>query len=211
MLEEECSQQYFKDIISFVSAERKKTTVFPPEDEVFNALNFTPLSSVKVVIFGQDPYFGDDQAHGLCFSVKRGVKPPPSLVRIYKVIEKTIPGFIIPEHGNLEAWASQGVLLLNATLTVEKGKPNSHANCGWQRFTDRIIEILNKEKKFLVFMLWGGFAQTKGSKVDRARHCVIHAPHPSPMSGSEWNDCTHFHDANFYLRSKNQTAIDWKL
>jgi len=163
-LQEELSTDYFGAIEKFVAAEREEMEIYPPHDEVFAAFNFTPIDQVKVVIIGQDPYFNPNQAHGLCFSVRKGVAVPPSLNRIYKVLETDCPGFVKPNNGCLEEWARRGVLMLNASLTVRKGKANSHAECGWQIFTSRVIKLLNDNKDGLIFFLWGRFAQK------RARH-----------------------------------------
>ena len=167
--------------------------------------------AVRVVIIGQDPYFNTGEAHGLCFSVQRGIKIPPSLNRIYKVLQTTVPGFRKPTHGCLEHWAKQGVLMLNATLTVQKGVANSHAKCGWQRFTDAVIAKLNEKRSGLVYMLWGGFAQKKGKTIDRSKNCVLEGPHPSPLSGAAWNECKHFAKCNKYLIEHGQAPIDWNI
>jgi len=211
ILKSEFSEKYFQNIVDFVTFERKQHTVYPPEEEVFSAFNFTPLDKVKVVIIGQDPYFNPGQANGLCFSVKRGVKVPPSLARIYQVLSNIIPGFTKPKHGSLEEWALQGVLLLNATLTVQEGKPNSHALCGWQTFTDKVIEILNDHLTGLVFFLWGAFAQKKGGNINTKKHHVLHAAHPSPMSGNGFLSCDHFVQCNTLLESMGKKPINWIL
>jgi uracil-DNA glycosylase len=164
-----------------------------------------------VVILGQDPYHGPGQAHGLCFSVRKGVRVPPSLVNIYKEIERDL-GIAIPSHGNLEKWAGQGVLLLNATLTVEQANAGSHQRKGWEQFTDAAIRQLNDERDGLVFMLWGSYAQKKGAIIDRARHCVLTAPHPSPLSAHRgFIGCGHFSEANRYLESHGLAPIDWSV
>jgi len=170
-----------------------------------------PFDKVKVVIIGQDPYFNPGQAHGLCFSVKKGVAIPPSLRTIYAELESSIPGFKKPKHGYLENWARQGILMLNATLTVQKGKPNSHAKCGWQTFTDRVIELLNSKKKNLIFLLWGGFAQKKGKVIDAEKHHVFSSPHPSPMGGPGFKGSGCFSTTNKTLKEMGETVIDWKL
>jgi len=194
-----------------VANERTQYSIFPPHNEVFNAFNFTPIDEVKVVIIGQDPYFNPGQAHGLCFSVRKGVPVPPSLTRIYKVVKKTCPGFKIPKHGCLEEWAKRGVLMLNATLTVRSGTANSHANCGWQTFTTQVIEKLSDSKEGLIFVLWGAFAQKKGKIIDRTKHHVLECAHPSPMGGSGWNDCDHFSKANELLKEMGKDPIDWSI
>ena len=212
ILAAEKRELYFQEIISFVEKERSNgKTIYPPNSDVFNALAFTPFSSVKVVIIGQDPYHGPNQAHGLCFSVKPPTPPPPSLVNIFLELKSDL-GIERPSHGNLESWARQGVLLLNAVLTVEEGKPGSHANKGWERFTSKIIEELNARKEHLVFLLWGAYAQKKAECVDRKRHLVLTAPHPSPLSAHRgFLGCKHFSQTNAYLAGLGYTPIDWSL
>lgn len=212
ILAAEKQQAYFKEILSFVEAERAGgKIIYPPNSDVFNALAFTPLTNVKVVIIGQDPYHGPHQAHGLCFSVKAPTPPPPSLVNIFLELKNDI-GIERPNHGDLESWARQGVLLLNAVLTVEEGKPGSHANKGWERFTSKIIEELNARKEHLVFLLWGAYAQKKAESVDRSRHLVLTAPHPSPLSAHRgFLGCKHFSQANAYLTQHGLEPIDWTL
>lgn len=212
VLEGEREQEYFKRILVFIEGERSAgKAVFPPNADIFNALAYTPFEQVKAVIIGQDPYHGPGQAHGLCFSVRRGVPPPPSLVNIFKELAADI-GTPIPAHGNLEKWAEQGVLLLNAVLTVECGKPQSHGEIGWQRFTDRIIHELNHRKENLVFLLWGSHAQKKGASIDRKRHLVLTAPHPSPLSASRgFFGCRHFSETNRFLKKCGVDIIDWSL
>jgi len=213
-LEGPMSAPYFTEVESFVSQERKSgKEVYPVDEDVFAAFNATPFSKVKVVIIGQDPYFNPGQGHGLCFSVQKGVKVPPSLNRIYKELENNLPGWSrpSPQHGYLMEWAKQGVLLLNATLTVQKGKANSHAKCGWQKFTDDVIKIINDKCEGVVFFLWGGFAQKKGKMLDSQRHLVLKCAHPSPMSGMAWYDNHHFSEANKYLKSKDKSTIDWTV
>jgi uracil-DNA glycosylase len=183
--------------------------IYPKGENYFNAFNRTPLGKVKVVILGQDPYHGPGQAHGLCFSVPRGVAPPPSLLNIYKELQKDM-GLKMPAHGCLEGWAAQGVFLLNSVLTVEQGRAGAHQGKGWERFTDRVIAILNEQRKHLVFMLWGSYAQKKAGFVDRQKHCVLEAPHPSPLSAHRgFLGCRHFSRANEYLRQNGQEIIDW--
>lgn len=185
--------------------------IFPPLKMVFSAFNETPWDKVKVVVIGQDPYHDDGQAHGMCFSVLAGVKPPPSLKNMYKELTTDIPGFKEPNHGYLLSWAHQGVLLLNATLTVEAHKPNSHAKIGWLQFTDAVIAELSEKHSALVFLLWGGFAQKKGKKIDRQKHKVIECAHPSPLSVTQWMGCKTFSKCNEALVALGKTPIDWSL
>lgn len=212
-LEGEFAKPYFTAIADFVAAERKANTVHPPADQVFAAFNAVPLSEVKVVILGQDPYHEPGQAHGMCFSVQKGITPPPSLKNIYKELVSDIPGFKPPDHGYLMPWAKQGVLLLNATLTVREGhkEANSHSKCGWQKFTDEVIRVLNERATGIVFLLWGGFAQKKGKIVDVERHRVIESAHPSPLSFRKWMGCKAFSKCNAELRSLGRGEIDWSL
>lgn len=212
-LQEEFAKPYFSDIAAFLASERSKFNVHPPPDKVFEAFNVTPFAKVKVVLLGQDPYHEPGQAHGLCFSVLPGVKPPPSLVNMYKELESDIPGFKAPSHGHLLAWAKQGVLMLNATLTVREGhkEANSHSKCGWQKFTDEAIRALNAKDKGVVFLLWGGFAQKKGKLVDSSKHKVIESAHPSPLSVTKWRGCKTFSKCNAMLKKLGHTEIDWCL
>lgn len=185
--------------------------VFPPGPQIFAALDATPFDAVKVVILGQDPYHGHGQAHGLCFSVLPGVAVPPSLDNIYKELGRDL-GIPRADHGCLTHWAHQGVLLLNAVLTVEEGRAGSHQGKGWEGFTDRIVEVLNREREHLVFLLWGSYAQAKGKAIDPRRHLVLKAPHPSPLSAYRgFLGCGHFSAANAYLARNGQTPIDWAL
>jgi len=208
----EFEQPYMRDLWAFLAAEKKAgKQIFPAGGEVFNAFAHTPLDKVKVVILGQDPYHGEGQAHGLCFSVKPGIRPPPSLKNIYKEIQADL-GIPAPTHGGLTAWADQGVLLLNSVLSVECGNAASHQGKGWERFTDRVIEVVNRERQGVVFMLWGNYAQRKGAIIDGSRHCVLKAPHPSPLSAHRgFLGCGHFSAANRYLQSRGETPIDWSL
>lgn len=196
----------------FLRAEiRAGKQVFPRPKLLFAALDAAPFDSVRVVILGQDPYHGPGQAHGLCFSVPPGVPTPPSLLNIFAELRRDL-GLPPPEHGCLEAWARQGVLLLNAVLSVESGRPGSHAGRGWESFTDSIVVALNEEREGLVFMLWGSHAQKKGQIIDRQRHDVLTAPHPSPLSAHRgFIGCGHFSAANRYLRGRGQAEIDWRL
>jgi uracil-DNA glycosylase len=211
-IEAEKQKEYFGAMLDFVESERQAgKVIYPPSVEVFNAFTFTPLSEVRVVIIGQDPYHGPNQAHGLCFSVQPEVKVPPSLVNIYKELKRDIPGFDTPTHGYLKSWAEQGVLLLNTVLTVEQGKPHSHAKIGWEPFTDRVIEHINESCDDVIFLLWGAHAQKKGKMIDRNRHVVLSAAHPSPLSAHRgFLGCGHFSQVNHYLVSKGKSPIDWQ-
>ena len=213
VIADEKRKPYFTALIDKVSEARGAgVTVFPPESDTFNALAMTALRDVNVVILGQDPYHGEGQAHGLCFSVLPGVKTPPSLANIYKTLAEDIDGFIVPDHGSLTSWAQQGVLLLNTVLTVEKGVPNSHAKWGWDTFTDAIIEAVNTHCEHVVFLLWGTHAQKKGEHVNREKHLVLHAPHPSPLSAYRgFFECKHFSKANYYLTNNGKTPINWQV
>lgn len=206
----EFESEYMQSLREFLRREKQQgKTVYPPGPEIFNAFNQSPFDEVKVVVLGQDPYHGPNQAHGLCFSVRKGVRIPPSLVNIYKEIEQELD-VSMPEHGNLEGWAQQGVLLLNATLTVQAGQAGSHQNKGWEKFTDAAIDRLNRQRDGLVFMLWGSYAQKKGRIIDRNRHLVLEAPHPSPLSAHRgFFGCGHFARANEYLIEQGKEPIDW--
>ena len=185
--------------------------IYPPGARIFAALDSTPFDRVKVVILGQDPYHGPGQAHGLCFSVPHGIPVPPSLANIYREIERDL-GIAPPRHGCLDAWAGQGVLLLNAVLTVERGQAGSHQNKGWEYFTDACIEALDREREHLVFLLWGSYAQAKGRLIDGKRHRILKAPHPSPLSAHRgFLGCGHFSSTNQYLEETGQTPINWQL
>ncbi len=203
----------FKHAYSFANNLRAQgLDIYPPKGQEFNAFVYTPLNKLKVVIVGQDPYHEPNQAMGLSFSVPVGTPIPPSLVNIYKELSTDIEGFSIPNHGNLIPWARQGVLLLNACLTVTKGQANSHANQGWEEFTDGVIAALNEQESGLVFLLWGRPAQKKGSKIDRSKHLVLEATHPSPLSAYKgFFGCHHFSKTNEYLVSQGKTPIDWRL
>ena len=187
-----------------------KKPIYPPLKECFSAFFATPFEKVKVIILGQDPYHGFGQAHGLCFSVRPSVRIPPSLENIFKEIKRDL-GIATPSHGCLNDWAAQGVLLLNATLTVEAGKAGSHQNKGWETFTDRVIHVLNEKRKHLVFMLWGRYAQNKGRFIDQTKHLVLKAAHPSPFSASGFFGCSHFSKANAYLEKQGYSPIDWRI
>lgn len=210
-LEPEFSKQYFTELSKFVMAERSKNTIYPPAHDVFSWTNYCTVDKVKVVILGQDPYHGPKQAHGLCFSVQKGVPPPPSLQNMYKELTEDIPGFSHPGHGTLIGWANQGVLLLNACLTVRAGQANSHKDKGWEKFTDAVISWLNKNKKGLVFMLWGSHAQKKGAHIDKKKHHVLTGVHPSPLSAHRgYFGCKHFSKCNELLKKEGKSIIDWK-
>ncbi len=208
----EFEKDYMKSLRGFLREEYQMgKTIFPKKTEYFSAFSQTPFEQVKVVILGQDPYHGPGQAHGLCFSVRPGVKPPPSLVNIYKELNADL-GVTMPNHGFLEAWAQQGVLLMNSVMTVEQGQAASHRNKGWEIFTDRVIETLNQRETPLVFILWGSYAQKKGAFVDRKKHLVLSGPHPSPLSAHRgFFGCRHFSKANDFLIKNNQAPIDWEL
>lgn len=208
----EFEQPYMQQLRDFLRAEKAAgKRIFPPGEEIFSAFDHTPLDAVKVVILGQDPYHGEGQAHGLCFSVRPGTRVPPSLQNIYKEIKAEL-GLPIPEHGFLSHWADQGVLLLNSVLSVESARAASHQGKGWETFTDRVIELVNTRREGVVFMLWGSYAQRKGAIIDRQRHCVLSAPHPSPLSAHRgFFGCGHFRAANEYLQDHGQAPIDWSL
>jgi uracil-DNA glycosylase len=211
-LESEFGQDYMQSLRQFLRNEKSRgKQIFPPGEQIFNALNTTPLDSVKVVILGQDPYHGPGQAHGLCFSVLPGVAVPPSLKNIFKELKDDL-GVPIPSHGNLQSWAEQGVLLLNAVLTVEKAMAASHQGKGWEQFTDRVVEVVNQSKEQVVFLLWGSYAQKKGLIIDRKRHNVLQSTHPSPLSAYRgFLGCQHFSQVNQYLEKTGQQPIDWTL
>lgn len=212
VLAEEKKAPYFRKILDFIKAERAKgKKIYPSQADLFNAFKFTPFSEVRVVILGQDPYHGLNQAHGLCFSVRPGVLPPPSLRNIFQELHKDL-GLKIPSHGCLESWAKQGVLLLNSVLSVEASNPGSHAHIGWQQFTDCVIESLNRQQKPIVFLLWGAYAQRKGQHINREKHLVLEAAHPSPFSAHRgFLGCQHFSKANAFLRQHHRGQIDWSL
>ncbi|KAL6080497.1 Cation channel sperm-associated protein 2 [Balamuthia mandrillaris] len=212
VLEPEFNKPYFKEIVKALEQEQASgIEIYPPVQDIMNAFNYTPLDKVKVVILGQDPYFNPDQAHGICFSVKRGCPVPPSLRQMYKELEDDIPGFQRPQHGCLEEWAHQGVLMLNATLTVRRGAANSHAKLGWQTFTDAVIRILNERKTGVVYLLWGAFAQKKGELVYTSKHIILKGAHPSPLAGTAFLGCKHFSTCNNLLQKQGLSPIDWRL
>ncbi|MCE2496058.1 MAG: uracil-DNA glycosylase [Flavobacteriales bacterium] len=210
-LQSEFEQPYFEELKHFLVEERANQVVYPPGGRIFAAFDHTPFDRVKVVILGQDPYHGTGQANGLCFSVADGTKHPPSLRNIFKEIESDI-GHAYPTSGNLEPWADQGVLLLNATLTVRAHQAGSHQGKGWEIFTDRVIELLSNERKDLVFLLWGKFAQNKAANIDSGKHHILTAPHPSPFSAhTGFFGCRHFSQTNALLQQNGQNPIDWRL
>jgi uracil-DNA glycosylase len=210
-LKDEFEKDYMKHLKQFLVKEKKHHEVYPPGPLIFNALNTTPLDQVKVVILGQDPYHGRGQAHGLSFSVLKGVTTPPSLRNIFKELNDSL-GIVQPNHGDLTEWAQQGVLLLNTTLTVRASTPKSHAGQGWEEFTGRVIDILNDERDGLVFMLWGSHAMTKREQIDANRHLILTSPHPSPFSAHKgFFGCGHFVKANEHMRNRNETEINWQL
>jgi len=209
----EFEQPYMHQLSSFLRREKQRgKRIYPPGEQMFAALDLTPVDQVKVVIIGQDPYHGPGQAHGLCFSVQTGVQLPPSLVNIFQEINDDLGGaqLLDNQHGCLRGWARQGVLLLNAVLSVERSRAGSHQGKGWERFTDAVVAQLCLKRKGLVFMLWGSYAQKKGAIVDPSEHCVLKAPHPSPLSAHRgFFGCKHFSRANRYLTAHGQSPIDW--
>ena len=209
LLSEEFEKPYFKELTAFVRDEYRNQTIYPKGLDIFKAFDRCDFSDVKVVIIGQDPYHGPGQANGLCFSVGEGVRCPPSLMNIFKEIRDDL-GKPIPSSGDLERWARQGVLLLNATLTVKANSPGSHQNRGWEIFTDAVIKKISEEKEGIVFLLWGAYAQKKGEIIDRNKHLVLMSAHPSPFSADRgFFGCKHFSKANAYLKSKGKEEIDW--
>ncbi len=211
VLQQEFQSDYFLSLKKFLIEEKKRYQVFPPGQHIFSAFNHTPFNTVKAVILGQDPYHGPGQAHGLCFSVNKGVEPPPSLVNIFKELNSDV-GSAIPQHGNLEAWANQGVLLLNATLTVRAHQAGSHQRKGWEQFTDAAIMALSEKRNGLVFLLWGNYAQAKEILINKHKHHVLKAPHPSPLSASRgFFGCKHFSLTNHFLTSQGKEIINWAI
>ncbi|MEN5233678.1 uracil-DNA glycosylase [Sphingobacterium faecium] len=206
------NQPYMAELSFFVQQSRNQGRVFPPRELVFNAFKLTGFDSLKVVILGQDPYHNDGQAHGLAFSVPDGIALPPSLKNIFKELESDIPGFKTPRSGDLSHWAQQGVLLLNATLTVNAHQAGSHQKKGWEQFTDQVIKAISDQKDAVVFLLWGAYAQKKANLIDANKHLILNTVHPSPLSVYRgFFGCKHFSQANFFLQKHGEKAIDWKL
>ncbi len=212
VLGEEFDKDYFKKLTAFVKQEYTTHKCFPPGRNIFSAFDHTPFTKVKVVILGQDPYHGDGQANGLCFSVGNGIANPPSLVNIFAELKNDL-GISPPDHGDLQDWAKQGVLLLNATLTVKAHQAGSHQNKGWEQFTDAAITALSERRDNLVFLLWGGYAKKKGARIDTSKHLVLTSGHPSPLSANRgyWFGNQHFSKTNTYLKEKGKQPIDWRL
>ena len=211
MLSEEFNKEYFLNLKSFLVEEKIKYTIYPLGSNIFHAFNYTPFEEVKIVILGQDPYHGQGQAHGLCFSVPFGIKPPPSLVNIFKEIKSDLD-LPFPNHGNLEHWATQGVLLMNATLTVRSNQAGSHQGKGWETFTDNVIKKLSDEREGIIFLLWGRFAQNKAELIDKDKHTILVAPHPSPFSArTGFFGCKHFSKCNEILKKSGVPEIDWRI
>lgn len=208
-LSDEFEKPYFQSLVEFVKSEYQTHKTYPKAKEIFNAFDFSPFEDTRVVIIGQDPYHGEGQAHGLCFSVNEGVKSPPSLQNIFKEIKDDL-GAQIPPNGNLERWAKQGVLLLNATLTVRAHQAGSHQNKGWEEFTDAVIKVLSEEKENLVFLLWGAYAQKKGAVIDKQKHLVLESAHPSPFAAHRgFFGNKHFSKTNTYLKEKGLPLVEW--
>ena len=210
-MKNEWSQPYYAELRAFLASEYRTRDIFPPMNDIFNAFKFCAYEDVKVVILGQDPYHGEGQAHGLAFSVKKGVEAPPSLKNIFKELTDDV-GIATPTHGCLEGWARQGVFLLNTALTVRKGQPLSHRGKGWETFTDHVIALLSEREKPMVFLLWGSNARSKKPLIDRSKHLVLEAPHPSPLSAfAGFFGCKHFSQANAFLAKQGQKPVDWSI
>lgn len=211
-LKAEFEKPYFAELKRFLQAEKAAgKTIYPSGSLIFNAFNSTPFDQVRIVILGQDPYHGPGQAHGLCFSVQHGVKPPPSLVNIYKELQSDV-GITLPTHGCLQSWTTQGVFLLNAILTVEANKPASHQKRGWEEFTNAAIQQLSLQREGLIFMLWGNFAQQKAALIDERKHTILKAPHPSPFSAhTGFLGCGHFSKANAILTARGEAPVNWQV
>lgn len=210
-LKEERQQAYYQDLMKFLEKEYEEKTIFPPREELFSAFQYCAMKDIKVVILGQDPYHEKNQAHGLAFSVRKGIKIPPSLRNIYKELNNDL-GTAIPQHGCLTSWAKQGVFMLNAVLSVQEGKAGSHHNKGWEQFTDHVIQTINKECEAVVFLLWGAPAQRKQALIDSDKHCILCAPHPSPLSAYRgFFGSKPFSQANEYLAKQNRKQIDWSI
>ncbi|KAF9918998.1 hypothetical protein BX616_003248 [Lobosporangium transversale] len=210
-LQSEFTKPYFIELKKFLMKEEiSGQKIFPPRADIYSWSRFTPLPLVRVVILGQDPYHGDGQAHGLCFSVKKPVRPPPSLLNMFKLLEKDVPGFQIPDHGYLESWARQGVLMVNAAMTVRAHQANSHKGRGWEKLLDAVIKIVSDQRRNVVFLMWGKDAQNRGTLVDKKKHLVLQSVHPSPLSAHRgFFDCNHFSKANKYLEEHGQKPINW--
>lgn len=213
LLGEEKRQAYFTHMMEFIASERVSgKVIYPAAEDVFNAFSCTEFNQIKVVILGQDPYHGPNQAHGLSFSVQKGIKTPPSLKNMYKALQHDFPDFILPDHGCLQSWAEQGVFLLNTVLTVEQGKAHSHAKIGWERFTDKVIALINEHAQDVVFLLWGSHAQKKAALIDASKHHVLTAAHPSPLSAYRgFFECGHFAQTNQILKDSGRRPIDWQI
>ena len=211
VLGEEVKKEYFQDTIKRVREEYDKYTIYPKKREVFNAFKYLPFKDIKVVIIGQDPYHNPNQANGLAFSVKRGVRIPPSLLNIYKELSMEL-GLYVPNNGDLFKWVKQGVLLMNSTLTVRENQPNSHKDIGWEQFTDKIIEVISDNRENVVFLLWGNYARSKKRLIDENKHLVLEASHPSPFSANRgFFGCNHFLKTNEYLSKMGKSKIDWQI
>lgn len=213
LLADEKKQPYFTELIQRIKKARQNgQVIYPPESDVFNAFKLTPLDELKIVVLGQDPYHGPNQAHGLAFSVRKGVPVPPSLQNIFKELALEYADFQIPSHGNLEAWANQGVLLLNTVLTVVATQANSHRKLGWETFTNNVISQISQRCNGIIFLLWGAHAQKKGQLIDAQRHHILQAPHPSPLSAHRgFLGCGHFKQANMLLQQQGKTPVNWQL
>jgi len=211
LLNEEINKPYFIELLNSVKVEYSKHTCYPPKELIFSAFDYCSFDNLKVVIIGQDPYHGEGEANGLCFSVNDSVKIPPSLKNIFREINLDLDALLMPTSGNLERWAKQGILLLNASLTVQKDQPNSHKHLNWNQFTDAVIQLISDKKQDVVFLLWGNFALKKGTKINRNKHLVLESGHPSPMSANQgkWFGNKHFSQTNKYLESKGKPTIDW--
>lgn len=211
LLEEEFAKEYFLALRDFLKSEKKSgALIYPPSPKIFAAFDFAPFDNLKAVIIGQDPYHGPGQANGLCFSVSNGIRKPPSLLNIFKELQADV-GIPIPENGNLENWAKQGVLLLNATLTVRSTEAASHQGKGWEQFTDAVIRLISAKSNGIVFILWGKFAQAKAPMIDTTKHYILEAAHPSPLARTGFSGCRHFSKTNEILKSIGKSPIDWKL
>lgn len=210
VLKSQFDAPYFSELKAFLVNEKKKHIVYPPGNQIFSAFNRTPFDKVRVVIIGQDPYHGPGQANGLCFSVSPGIRKPPSLVNIFKELYTDL-GIPIPQDGNLEPWADQGILLLNATLTVKAGMPGTHQKKGWEKFTDAVIKAVSDNKKGIIFLLWGNFAQTKAELIGKDKHFILTAAHPSPLARGAFFGCKHFSKTNKLLEHQGILPIDWRV